>query len=177
MYWDTNIPKALAKPSLVKTLIISGFRQCEAWTWSDTVRQHVYLELSLDLTRLSLGQDLNVTRDLTENKTKERKRKSVWLQRDGESLQWEPTLMLLWYSRTLLRARTWMWLDTYRVHSQHELTHFRHFDKHPKSTASKVCHSILAFWVIKKTLMYLECNEFKVKYQRKSGKSEKSVSS
>lgn len=33
----------------------------------------------------------------------------------GEFIQWAPTLMLLWYSRTLLRARTWMWLDTYRA--------------------------------------------------------------
>lgn len=63
----------------------------------------------------------------TWQKTERRKgkEKSVWLQRDEESLQWEPTLMLLWYSRTLLRAKTWMWLDTYRVHSQHDLTYFR----------------------------------------------------
>lgn len=33
--------------------------------------------------------------------------------RKGEFIQWTPTLMLLWYSRTLLRAKTWMWLDTY----------------------------------------------------------------
>lgn len=33
--------------------------------------------------------------------------------RKGEFIKWTPTLMLLWYSRTLLRAKTWMWLDTY----------------------------------------------------------------
>lgn len=35
----------------------------------------MYLELSVDLTRFSLGQDLNVTRDLTGKRMKERKRK------------------------------------------------------------------------------------------------------
>ena len=32
----------------------------------------MYLELSLNLTRLSLGQDLQVTRDLTKDRMKER---------------------------------------------------------------------------------------------------------
>lgn len=37
-----------------------------------TVSEHVYLELRLNLTRLSLGQDLQVARDLTKDRTKDR---------------------------------------------------------------------------------------------------------
>lgn len=75
---------------------------------STIVSEHVYLELRLKLTRLSLGQDLQVTRDLTKDRMKGKKRKGGGgdYRRKGEFIQWTPTLMLLWYSRTLLRAKT-----------------------------------------------------------------------
>lgn len=120
-----NIPKALAKTSLVIQMIYLD---------SGNVKREPSVVPSESMCTLSL---VWISRDFllaktwmwleTWQKTERRKgkEKRVWLQRDGESLQWEPTLMLLWYSRTLLRARTWMWLDTYRVHSQHDLTYFR----------------------------------------------------
>lgn len=42
---------------------------------STVVSEHVYLELRLNLTRLSLSQDLQVTRDLTKYRMKKRQRK------------------------------------------------------------------------------------------------------
>lgn len=114
-----NIPKALAKTSLVIQMVL---QREPSVVPSEGMSTLSLVCISRDFLLAKTWMWLETWQKTERRKGKE---KSVWLRRDGESLQREPTLMLLWYSRTLLRARTWMWLDTYRVHSQHDLTYFR----------------------------------------------------